>query len=449
MQPKQSLELIWKSLSGDERLIAGVSFSAEVQWLPSRFEVGSLAAASIGAATLAAAELWAKRRGEPPRAVKIDRRLAEAAFVSERLFRPIGWKPPDLGDMLTGDYRATDGWIRLHMNYTYHRDAALRVLDAGADKASVAEAVSQHGVEALESAIVASGGCAAQLRTIEAWAAHPQGAAVAKEPLIAREGRCIPRLERAKPDAPLAGVRILDMTRVIAGPFGTRFLAAMGADVLRIDPPGFEEVGAIVPEATRGKRCAFVDLRSDEGRQTWEALVRDADVLVHGYRAGAMEELNYGEAQIRSINPQLVIVRHDAYGWSGPWSLRRGFDSLVQMSSGIAYPLEGEKPTPLPAQALDHATGYLIAAAACRALADGTSSSRVSLARTARLLLDLGTGGDPHAPGIANPDDVLEASRTAWGDSLQVRTPGAIEGYHSSWRHQPGPLGRHPARWVS
>ena len=449
MDPRQPLAQAWRALAGEERSVAGVSFSAGGPWLPSRFEVGALAAGTIAAATLAAAELWSKRRGEPIRPVAIDRRLAEAAFVSERLFRPIGWKAPDLRDTLTGDYRAADGWIRLHTNYSYHRDAALRVLDARADKQDVANAVARWEAQALEREVVDAGGCAAQLRTIDEWASHPQGAAVTKEPLVAREGRVSPRLDRAKSDAPLAGVRILDMTRVIAGPFGTRFLAAMGADVLRIDPTGFEEVGAILPEATRGKRTAFVDLRSSDGRATWEALLRDAHLLVHGYRAGAMESLGYDEERIRTINSGLAIVRLDAYGWTGPWNQRRGFDSLVQMSSGIAHPGQKEKPTPLPAQALDHATGYLVAAAACRALSDGTATSRVSLARTARFLVDLGTNGDAKAPGIANPEDVLEPSKTAWGDSLQVRNPGTIEGYEPRWRHEPGPLGRHAPRWES
>lgn len=449
MDPRQPLAQAWKSLGGDEGSISGVSFSNDGSWLASRFEVGALAASTLGAAALAAVELWSKRGGGPMRRVAIDRRHAEAAFISERLFRPIGWKAPELDDMLMGNYRASDGWIRLHTNYAHHRDAALRVLGARADKLAVAEAVSRREARVLESAIVDAGGCAAELRTIEAWRSHPQGAAVAAEPLVAREGQITPRLDRMRADAPLAGVRVLDMTRVIAGPFGTRFLAAMGADVLRVDPPGFEEVGAVLPEATRGKRTAFVDLRSEEGRATWEALVRDADVLVHGFRAGAMEDLTYDEGRIRSVNAELAIVRLDAYGWTGPWNRRRGFDSLVQMSSGIAYPTDGDKPTPLPAQALDHATGYLIAAAACRALSEGTAMSRVSLARTARFLVDLGTGGDARAPGLTNPDDLLEPSRTAWGDSLQVRNPAVIQGYEVRWRHEPGPLGRHAARWES
>jgi hypothetical protein len=282
---------------------------------------------------------------------------------------------------------------------------------------------------------------------LEAWRAHPQGVAVAREPLCERGAQGLPHSLPSDASGPLSGVRVLDLTRVIAGPIGTRHLAAFGADVLRIDPPGFEEVGAVLPEATRGKRCAALDLREAADRSKWEALVASAHVLVHGYRPGAMEVLGYPEERLRSLNPDLVVVRHDAYGWSGPWADRRGFDSLVQMSTGIAHPGHDGRPTPLPAQALDHGTGYLIAAAVCRGLTDGCRNARLSLARTAQLLVELGTDGDPHAAGAQDADDILESADTAWGRVRQVPCPGRIEGYEIRWREPAGPLGRHPARW--
>jgi hypothetical protein len=161
-----------------------------------------------------------------------------------------------------------------------------------------------------------------------------------------------------------------------------------------------------------------------------------------------MEALDYPAARLRELNPALVIVRFDAYGWSGPWSDRRGFDSLVQMSTGIAHPGHGGAPTPLPAQALDHGTGYLIAAAACRALTDGRASALLSLARTARLLAELGTDGEPDAPALGDTDALLEPGDTAWGAVRQVPCPGCIEGYEVQWREPAGPLGRHPPRWI-
>ena len=220
------------------------------------------------------------------------------------------------------------------------------MLGASADRASVAAAVKLR--RATDWRLRSSTGkCAAALWPLDAYERIP-GAALAQEAPPRRE-RVSPRLP-ADASAPLQGVRVLDLTRVIAGPIATRYLAAFGADVLRIDPPGFDEVVALLPETTRGKRCAALDLREPPDRSTWEDLIANADVLVHGYRPGAMEALGYPSERLRELNASLVIVRYDAYGWSGPWSGRRGFDSLVQMSMGIAHPGHDGRPTPLPAQ---------------------------------------------------------------------------------------------------
>ena len=448
--PDQTLaRALWRSLGGEDTSLAALHFSGAGGGLPSRFHVSDLAAATVGVATLAAAELWAARTRGPLRAVTVERNLASAAFVCERLQKPIGWTLPAPWDPLAGDYETADGWIRLHTNYSYHRDAVMRVLGVPEDKQRVASAVKSASATELESAVVAAGGCAAALRTLEAWAAHPQGTALAGEPLCDRTARSTPPALSADASAPLSGVRVLDLTRVIAGPVGTRYLAAFGADVLRIDPPRFEEVAALLPETTRGKRCTALDLRAASYRSTWEKLVAGAHVLVHGYRPGAMEALGYSPTRLRELNPRILIVRYDAYGWTGPWAARRGFDSLVQMSTGIAHPGGDGRPTPLPAQALDHGTGYLVAAAACRALTDGSANALLSLARTARLLAELGTDGDPGAPSLGDAAALLEPADTAWGPMRQAPCPGRIEGFAVRWREAAGPLGRHEARWAA
>jgi crotonobetainyl-CoA:carnitine CoA-transferase CaiB-like acyl-CoA transferase len=440
-------EALWKSLGGDPRLATQVKLTGEATGLPSRFRIADLASASIAAATLAAAELWAKRSGEPVRRVLVDRGLAAAAFRCERLLAPIGWALPSIWDPIAGDYRAKDGWIRLHTNYASHREAATRVLGVPPDKDVVAKAVAGCQAGMLEQAIVQAGGAAAALHTIEEWGGHPQGEAVAAEPLVLWEGASEERESGRKASiaSPLSGIRVLDLTRVIAGPVGTRHLAAFGAEVLRIDPPGFREVGALLPETTRGKYCAALDLKKPADLARWERLVAQADVLVHGYRPGAMEALGYSAERLAELNPALIVVRNDAYGWSGPWANRRGFDSLVQMSTGIAHPGNDGPPTPLPAQALDHATGYLIAAAACRALVHGHRSARLSLARTAGFLVGLGL-----EEGIQQADaarDLLEPSKSDWGPLMQVPHPGRIEGYEVRWPVYAGALGRHEPRW--
>lgn len=440
---------LWQALGGSPATANAVQLEGAPADLPSRFEVGALAGASIAVATLAAAELWAFRTGQPLRACTVSRRHAGAAFRCERLGKPEGWTIPPAWDPFAGDYEAKDGWVRLHTNYAWHRAAALDALDVGPDKAAITRAVRARAAEDVESAVVSHGGCAAALRSAEAWAAHAQGRAVASEPLVAGSGRHAADLEARAAALPLSGLRILDLTRVIAGPVCTRFLAAFGAEVLRIDPPGFDEVPALLPETTRGKRCAFLDLRSGKGQRLFDALVRDADVLVHGHRLGALERLGYTEDRLRGLNPRLVTTRVDAYGHSGPWAGRRGFDSLVQMSAGIAALGPDGRPSPLPAQALDHATGYLLAAATCRALVNGTAEVRLSLARVARLLVDLGTDGDPHAKGDAESDDFLERIATAWGPLHTVRTAGQIAGATPPELVEPGALGRHAPRFPS
>jgi crotonobetainyl-CoA:carnitine CoA-transferase CaiB-like acyl-CoA transferase len=249
-------------------------------------------------------------------------------------------------------------------------------------------------------------------------------------------------------------VRVLDLTRVIAGPVATRFLAAYGADVLRLDPPGFAEVPALLPETTAGKRTAAVSLATPAGRATFERLVAGADVLVTGLRANALSRLGYDDAALTALNPALVIASHNAYGWDGPWLDRRGFDSLVQMSCGIAAAGGSDGPAPLPVQALDHATGYLLATAVGRALTARLRrgvASRVlaSLTGTANLLWSLPRPADlGDVPPVPRREEFeLADARTAWGPARRVPVPGEIAGTAPELRLEAGPLGRHEPAW--
>ncbi|MGB3289796.1 MAG: CoA transferase, partial [Burkholderiaceae bacterium] len=310
----------------------------------------------------------------------------------------------------------------------------------------------------LEEAIVAAGGCAAAMRTRAEWEAHPQGRALHAEPLFHfAEGEAGPAIDTpARPQRPLAGIRVLDLTRVLAGPVSTRFLAGYGAQVLRIDPPFWTEPG-MVPEVTLGKRCAQLDLRIPGHLERLESLLAGADVLVHGYRADALERLGLGAAARQRIRPGLVDVCLDAYGWTGPWHERRGFDSLVQMSCGIAEAgmrhFGKERPTPLPVQALDQATGYLMAAAvldglAARLRTGRGSRTRLSLARTAELLMAgrAGTRTDLAAETVADLEPTLE--RTQWGPAQRLRPPCTVEGAAMRWDFPASALGSGSADWL-
>ena len=445
----QCLREIWIALGGEPAALPSVSFGAAGE-LPSAFAVSDLIAGSVAAVGLAVADLTG---GGPD--VAVDRRLA-SLWCGESL-RPDGWDLPPAWDPIAGDYAGAGGWIRLHTNAPHHRAAALAVLGVPAEKPAVTEAVARWTIDALEAAIVERGGCAAAMRGLTAWRNHPNGAAVAAEPVVWRDEGDSAAI-RWTPSAarPLAGVRVLDLTRVLAGPVATRTLAGFGADVLRIDPLDWDEPG-VLPGVTLGKRCARLDLKTKAGRDTLEGLLATADVLVHGYRPEALARLGLDLAARRRLRPGLIDVCLDAYGWTGSWRNRRGFDSLVQMSTGIAA--EGmrhfgtDRPKPLPVQALDHATGFIMAAAAIRGLAERQASGRgsafrASLARTAALLTALPVPVEPvpfAPPGPADFDPVVE--HTGWGPAHRLRPPVTVAGAPMRWDLPAGPLGTAEAAW--
>lgn len=421
--------------------------------LPSTFAVSDLASASIGAAGLAVADLL-RQQGLPADSISVDRRLASFWFASS--LRPMGWAPPPPWDPIAGDYATRDGWIRLHTNAPHHRAAALQVLGPCEDRDSVAKAVSQWDAEALERAVVEANGCAAQMLQLAQWAGHAQGQAVAGEPLVQREQFDAQGVQawRGSRAQPLAGTKVLDLTRILAGPVATRFLAAMGADVLRIDPPGWEEP-SLAPEVTLGKRCARLDLHDSLDRISFERLLAQADMFVHGYRADALERLGFGAERVRQLNPGLIDISLNAYGWTGPWRNRRGFDSLVQMSTGIAAAgqqwRQADKPVPLPVQALDMATGYLAAAAAINGLRERLASgrgsaARLSLARTAKALIDHGqVTTDLPLAAETGADLASQIEHTPWGPAQRLTPPLALAGTPMQWACPAGQLGASPA----
>lgn len=434
-----------------------VCFTGNAAGLASTYDVQGFAEACVGAALSAVSAFAARRTGKAPQTFTVDRAHVSAAFVSERWLAPEGWALPGLWDPLSGDYPTADGWVRLHMNAPAHRAAALAALDLPADtgaRDSVAAVVSGANGEAVEAAVVAAGGCAAVCRTAAAWAAHAQGRSVAQEPLCAFETvATLAPAPRFGVGPGLEGVRVLDLTRVIAGPVATRFLASHGADVLRVDPPGYAEVPALLPDTTWGKRRCALDLRASADRAAFEALVAGADALVHGYRRGALEALGYGPAALHALNPGLVVVGLNAYGATGPWAGRRGFDSLVQMSAGLAdagrAATGADRPAPLPAQALDQGTGYLAAAAVVHGLTlrlDGeVCHAHLSLARTALALAERGLGYPVHGPPLdaETVDRFRVRDESDFGPLRRVSAPGGT----ATALHPAGPLGMHPAKW--
>ena len=340
-----------------------------------------------------------------------------AAFRSERYARVNGAPVGASFAPLSRFWRASDGGIRTHANYPWHEQRLLSVLGCGADVEAVGRAIAAWRVGELEEAIFDAKGCAAVVREPEEWLRHAQGSTVATQPLLTlRRAGDAPARRRGPAPRAAADVRVLDLTRVIAGPVCTRTLAAHGADVLRVDSPTLPELEQQSVDSNAGKRSAALDFASVGGRGELERLLVDADVVVIGYRPGALACFGLAPAALAEAHPGVVVVTLSAWGEDTPWAARRGFDSLVQAASGIARVegRDGDEPGVLPAQALDHATGYLAAAAALCGLArqtreGGTWHAQLSLAHTAAWLLR-GTR-PPRPPRSSHAVEDVDASR--------------------------------------
>lgn len=359
--------------------------------LAATLPVWSLAAGSV-AAVAAAANRLRDAHHLAPVPHRIDPARVTAAFSSDRLLRVDGRTVPTFSD-LSGFFPTFDGWVRTHANYQHHRIRLFQALglpdDAPLDLAVAQIAMSR--ASDIEDNAAATGAIAVRVRTEEEWAETPQAVAAASGPLVAveqREDRAgVQFRSDATPFQPLRGVRVLDLTRVIAGPVATRTLALLGAEVLRVDPPWLPEIPWQYADTCQGKHSTLLDIR--EHSPAFHDLLSSADVLVTGYRPRSLEYAGLTTA----VRPGLVHARVSAWGETGPWGSRRGFDSIVQAATGISI-LEGAPSVPgaLPAQALDHASGYLMAAGVIDALAARTADGigrdvRVSLARTASWLL--------------------------------------------------------------
>jgi len=432
--PTDALRDLWLLGGGDPGALARVSLAGRDPALPSSFAVGTAAQVSIAAAGLAAAELWRIRGGRPQR-VAVDLRAAALEFRSERYLRVAGGPAPAMWDALAGVYRAGDGrFVRLHTNFAHHRSRVIELLGASDSRESVQEKLAGWKGEDFETAANDAGCVVAMMRSPEEWAAQPQARALAALPLfeIERIGEAPPR-PLAPAARPLEGLRVLDVTRVLAGPVCGRTLAAHGADVLRIASPNLPSIEWADIDTGRGKRSAFADLETPEGRDTLLRLCRDADLFVQTYRPGALAARGFGPEDVARARPGIVYVTLSAYSRVGPWSRRRGFDSLVQTATGLNH-AEGAAagvagPKELPAQALDHASGQLMAAAALLARArqareGGSWHVRVSLAQTGRWLAGLGrveNGLSARDPGLSDVQDRLEESDSDFGRLRAVR----------------------------
>ncbi|MBR0683584.1 CoA transferase [Roseomonas eburnea] len=461
--PRDSLAALWRLAGLDAAALPEVALSGTDPVLPSTFAVGTAAVASIAAAGSAAAGIHAARGGGRQR-LAVDMAHALTEFRSEHHLRIGGKRVHEGWDRIAGLHQCGDGrWVRLHTNFPHHRDGMLRLLGCDYDRDAVGRALQGWTAEALETAAAEAGLVATMTRSLDEWASQPQGQAAAGLPAVTIEriGEAPPTPLPPAAARPLAGLRVLDLTRVIAGPVAGRTLAAHGAEVLHITGPHLPSIPALVMDTGRGKRNAALDLRQEADRARLRGLAAGADVFLQGYRPGAMAGHGFAPEQLAALRPGIVCVSLSAYGHLGPWAGRRGFDSLVQNANGIndaeAVAAGEARPRPLPCQAIDHASGYLLAFGAMAALLrraqeGGSWLVQVSLAGTGEWIKRLGrVAGGLAAPEV--PDAavarLLESGESGFGQMTAVRHSAVLSETPARWTLPAMPLGSHPPAWLA
>jgi len=451
---------IWTATGGEVSALDALTLTGDEPQLPSSFRVAAAAQVSVAATGLAAAAIWKLRSGQA-QDITVDMRHAVVECRSERYLRVDGKPPPPAWDAIAGIYKTRDArFVRLHTNFPHHRDAVCKVLDCKPEREQVQAALMQWDGEAFETAAYAGGCVVALMRPHDEWSATPHAKALAELPLISitKIGEAAPK-PWPKGERPLAGLRVLDLSRVIAGPVAGRTLAAHGADVLLISGPDLPAIPWLTIDTGRGKLTSFVELKDEQGRAALRDLLAEADIFSQGYRPRAIASLGFSPEGAARINPGIIYVTLSAYGAAGAWADRRGFDSLVQTATGFNH-AEGQAagvdgPKELPAQMLDHATGYFMAFGAMMAKArqareGGSWHVQVSLAQTGRWLWNLGRA----ACGLDTRDftgeavtPFIEEVGSGFGALRAVRHSAILSKTPAFWARPAMPLGSHPPQW--
>jgi crotonobetainyl-CoA:carnitine CoA-transferase CaiB-like acyl-CoA transferase len=433
--------------------------------IPTPFRVGVAGAATLAATGLAASALWETRTGRQ-QSVAVDLRQATASLRSGHYMKLGDGDVSHARNSIMGVYPTKDGrWSYLHCNFPNHRAAALSVLGVAEDRAAVAAAVLRWNAADLEEAIIAAKGAGGMVRTHTEWARHPQAAAIAALPLleIVRIGDA-PSEPLPAGKRPLSGVRVLDLTRVLAGPTCARTLAEHGADVLKITAPHLPNLGYQEFDTGHGKLSAHLDLREQPDVDVLRNLVRETDVFSQGYRPGTLGGRGLSPEELSAIRPGLVYVSLCAFSHAGPWASRRGFDTVVQTVSGItsrqAEVVPGKTPGPqfYPVSAIDYCTGYLMAFGAMEALRrrateGGSWLVRISLAQVGKWIVDLGEVPETaarDAPAEFTPEELERWSTVTETPGGRLRHLKPVVGLSETppfWARPSVPLGYHKPEW--
>ncbi|ANF59638.1 acyl-CoA transferase [Halotalea alkalilenta] len=451
-----------------------VTITGEDPLFQSPFRIGETSADALAARAVAANDLWELRTGRR-QSISVDVRAAAATSLAggdmtlrrDALgkYQPIP-SSPEFRHMisLTQPWRAADGrWVLPHTNLPHLERRVLDVLGCESTPESVAEGVSRWNSDELEDAIATAHACAGKIRTPEEWLAHPHGAYLASRPVVE-----ITKLADSAPqplpggNQPASGIRVLDLTRILAGPTAGLGMAEHGADVLMVTAPSLPQVPAFVRDTSHGKRSCFLDFtRADEARRLRE-LVRDADVFIDGYRPGRLQAHGFGVDELTTLRPGLVHVSVNCFGSGGPFAERAGWDQVAQAVTGICHTqgmaVGAGQPKLTPVFMCDFITGFLgtfgaMIALARRAREGGTYRVQVSLCQSAMLLQRQGLlARFDHAPGRLTPREFEALSvrddGTCWGDLKSLGPVVRMSETPPRWFGTTPELGSGRAAWL-
>ena len=466
---------IWTSLQLPEKALEKLHLDTLDTEYPSSYEIGHTAQASIALSALSASLVDSLRRDgvESMRQVSVSRYHACLEYQTEKLYTLDGKLPVSSWGPIGGLHQTGDGYVRIHDNFPHHRYGVLELLGLAdsATRDEVADKVRQWEKVDLETRAHENGLAVYALRSYDEWDATPQAQVVSEQPIILRNIKDggkpgLPERMMRADDRCLRHLRVLELSRVVAGPIAGTTIASHGADVLWVTSPNLPDLPGLDRNLSRGKRTIQLDLNQPRDTDTLRSLVKDCDVFIQGYRPDSLAAKGFGAAELASLHPGIIHANLSAFGPDGPWSDRRGFDSLVQTCSGMnvseaEHHGSGQPARPMPCQALDHTAGYLLATAISaalyrRAIEGGSWEIHVSLAAVAKYLRSLGqlpgkTGFDCPDPSadIENiPNDLFEEQPSGFGLLRALKKAALVEGAMPGFEHMPKPLGSDKPIWL-
>jgi crotonobetainyl-CoA:carnitine CoA-transferase CaiB-like acyl-CoA transferase len=435
-----------------------------------RFKIGETCAAVLGGVAVAVCDVWEMKTGRR-QIVSIDVRRAAAGLRSsvylqrpgpDGVFRPVVNNDQQAMRAITQPWQTKDGrWVLPHFGLPNLKARMLQLLGCEPNTGSVAAAVAKWHALDLEAAIDEARLCGGMVRSNEEWLAHPHGQVLAAKPLVEiikiGDSDAEPFPEHGRP---LSGIRVLDLTRILAGPMAARTLAEHGADVLMVAAERLPQIPEHVLDTSHGKRSCFLDLSRQEDADRLRALIRGADVFSQGYRPGTIGKLGFGPEEVAALRPGIVYASINCYGADGPFSHRGGWEQVAQTMTGLCH--EGRTgarpngPALLPAAASDYTTGYgaaygILLALAKRAREGGSYHVRASLCQSAMFIYRQGNVAFPGLDldlSTAEIDAMRVVSRPASGP---LRHLGPILKFSETQPHwaRPTPqLGADAPQWL-